>query len=697
MAYNGGMMNSLRYELVIGRIKEIRDESLLGEPWNEYFTKAASFLILLDEVLDRSAGGKLRQLDMEELKKLNLSLYEDIAGKNYEHSFGNPQYLSDMALEAGYDLRLAQYMCFLYAEMRALIPYAFEQNEDMLLIYMELFVEVYCLFAEACEEKAGTAPDSESIRNCLYWFERDNCEIVCAERVRQILDPGCDFALHIIMDSDLNDLRYLYYFGEYITDVQIQTAKFLSSLSDEEITAMAGTYTEGYRLGFEKTGKDLSKKQTVNIRYRLGFERVIRKAIEQFSEIGLKSVVYRVSDLSINKRGQLKIGYYGAVPNKQYDYDHREDEAVYLDRDYMKRKLDVIRASYEDNKELAGVHAGPAVLETFGDEPFSPAKNDAALTLSSKQLKLSVEYSDRSGRLVNEYIPGDERSYTIIAYPTPDIGSDFEEIFRETVKLNTLDYRKYEAMQQIIIDVLDKASYVRIAGSNGNETELIVALNTLKDPEHETNFENCVADVNIPVGEVFTTPKLEGTAGLLHVKRVFLDGLEYTDLRIEFSGGVIVKYSCKNFDDDALNRKYIEDNLLFHHKTLPMGEFAIGTNTTAYRMARDHGIERLLPILIGEKTGPHFAVGDTCYSYEEDLRSYNPDGKLIAARSNDFSDLRDTEPDKAYFHCHTDITIPYDELGGIYAITMGGEQTAIIEDGLFVLEGLEDLNVPLKD
>ena len=127
-----------------------------------------------------------------------------------------------------------------------------------------------------------------------------------------------------------------------------------------------------------------------------------------------------------------------------------------------------------------------------------------------------------------------------------------------------------------------------------------------------------------------------------------------------------------------------------------MGEFAIGTNTTAYRMAREFGIENLLPILIGEKTGPHFAVGDTCYSHEEDLKSYNPDGKAIVARSNDYSDLRDTEPDKAYFHCHTDITIPYEELGGVYAITMEGEQTAIIEDGLFVLEGLEELNVPLK-
>ena len=75
---------------------------------------------------------------------------------------------------------------------------------------------------------------------------------------------------------------------------------------------------------------------------------------------------------------------------------------------------------------------------------------------------------------------------------------------------------------------------------------------------------------------------------------------------------------------------------------------------------------------ISEKTGPHFAVGDTCYSYEEDLKSYNPDGKAIVARSNDYADLRDSEPDKAYFHCHTDITIPYDELEGVYAVMMDG-------------------------
>lgn len=689
-------MVNIRYELATDRIREIAEERILGEPFCGYFGKGASFITLLDEVYIKQTNGTLRGSELSELKELNRKLYEDIAGDAYSASYTNPGYLAEELKKYGLDASMAGYLSFLASEMRALIPYAFEGNEEILTTYFELFVEVYCMFTAANGEIRGAVPGSEEIRQCLYWFERDNCEIVTTARIREQVDPECDFAVRIIMDSDLDDLRYLYYFGEYITDDELATAEYINGLTEREIEDMAHTYTEGYRIGFEKTGKDINKKKTVNIRYPLGFERMVRAAILEFEKTGLEPVVYRAATLSLNKRGQHRIGYYGAIPNKQYDYDHREDEAIYLDRDYVNRKLQVMQSAFEDNKELAKVHAGPAVIEEFGEEPFTPSENKAAFVLSEKQRRLSVEYADKSGRMTNEYIPGEERSFTVIAYPKPYIGEDFEAIFKETVKLNTLDYRKYERMQQIIIDVLDKASFVRIVGRDGNKTELIVALNALKDPEHETNFENCVADVNIPVGEVFTTPKLEGTAGLLHVKQVYLEGLKYVDLLLEFSGGIIEKYSCKNFEDEKLNKKYIEDNLLFHHKTLPMGEFAIGTNTTAYRMARDYKIERLLPILIGEKTGPHFAVGDTCYSYEEDLKSYNPDGKAIVARSNDFSDLRNTEPDKAYFHCHTDITIPYDELGGIYAITMEGDQTPIIEDGLFVLPGLEELNLPLS-
>ena len=35
--------------------------------------------------------------------------------------------------------------------------------------------------------------------------------------------------------------------------------------------------------------------------------------------------------------------------------------------------------------------------------------------------------------------------------------------------------------------------------------------------------------------------------------------------------------------------------------------------------AKKYGIEDKMPILIAEKMGPHFAVGDTCYSWCEDI------------------------------------------------------------------------------
>ena len=160
---------------------------------------------------------------------------------------------------------------------------------------------------------------------------------------------------------------------------------------------------------------------------------------------------------------------------------------------------------------------------------------------------------------------------------------------------------------------------------------------------------------------------------------------------------MVAGYSCGNFASEEANRRYIEENILFHHASLPMGECAIGTNTTAYRMAKTYGIADKLPILIAEKMGPHFAFGDTCYSWEEDNAVYNPDGKEIIARDNERSILRKTDPGKAYFGCHTDITIPYEELGSITVEKADGEEIALIRNGKFVLPGTEELNEPLKD
>ena len=73
----------------------------------------------------------------------------------------------------------------------------------------------------------------------------------------------------------------------------------------------------------------------------------------------------------------------------------------------------------------------------------------------------------------------------------------------------------------------------------------------------------------------------------------------------------------------------------------------------------------------------------------------NPDGKEIIARDNEVSILRKEDVSKAYLGCHTDITIPYDELGAILVETADGREIPLIQDGRFVLAGTEELNKEL--
>lgn len=677
-------MKELRYELAVSRIREMMDEETVEEKFRDYFRTVGAFVLLIDETNQKLRSGSFEKYSMEELAAWNAKLYEDILPDVYDRSYGNPAYATEK-LGAEYGPVLSA----LYAEIRGAIAYVYEQKIEYLDILFELFVEIYNQFEEG--------PVVKNVQDTIYWYASDYCDVFVADRILDQVDASRSFATDIIRKSDLTDLRYLYSFGEYISASEIRTARHLLELDESVIAKMADVYTEGYRIGFVNTGKDLTKKKSANIRYVLGFERVVKKAIENFEKMGLSPVIYRSGVSMLTKRQHLKIGYYGAIANKQYEYDHRDDQALFLDKKFVERKLEVMQTTYEHCKDLARVFAGPACIEMFGEEPFVPEVKEEVLTLNEKQQELSVSFDSRQSQLVNTYIPGDERSFTIIAYPVPEIGDKYEEIFDEIIRINTLDAKVYEKVQQTLIDALDQGTCVRILGGNGNCTDLTVQLHSLKDREKETIFENCVADVNIPVGEVFTSPVLEGTNGLLHVSKVYLNELQYQDLKITFANGMIADYSCKNFERELENKEYIKEHVLHRQATLPLGEFAIGTNTTAYVAAKKYDIEDKMPILIAEKMGPHFAVGDTCYSWSEDIKVYNPNGKEIIARDNSISILRKEDVSKAYYHCHTDITIPYEELKRIYVITADGKEISLIENGEFVLPGTEILNEPLKN
>lgn len=260
-----------RLELALDRIREIPGEDWQEESlqhWKEYFTAVAKFLLLIEDTRQFLEQGKQNTATLEELKQRNHALYEDILPENYENSFANPAVAVKCLGE-----EFGALAAFLYTEMRSLIGFTYEGRLDELVIRMELFSEVYAAFVYE-EQENHRLPSYASIREILYWFVSDYADVAAEARVRELVCPGNNFAADIIRRAELTDLRYLYAYGEYVGENELSMAKFLNSLPEETINTMADTYTEGYRIGFEVTGKDLSKKAAVDVRYQLGFERM---------------------------------------------------------------------------------------------------------------------------------------------------------------------------------------------------------------------------------------------------------------------------------------------------------------------------------------------------------------------------------------------------------------------------------------
>lgn len=696
-----------RFKLVTDRIREIRKACDIedGEHFSEgaldYFFELSNLAIGILPVLKRTEKNETKKADLPDFVDEQKMFYERFEPAYYEKNFLNPEYSVKRLGK-----KLGGILSAFYMDFTAIIPWSYEGRKEWITYYFELLDEIYTHFED--QETAKNAGDKytdtdlfKAIKSSLHSFYQDYSEEFIADGITGLIDPDRTFFTDILMKADLSEPRYLYFYGSKIGWNEIRLWEYLNSLSEDEIHSMAETYVKGYIDGFAITGRDISIKKSVSIEFPIGLERVMREAVSLFDEAGLSVTLQRDGLLSCQRRG-VRRNLYSNSMNMQAYYDHKDDRGYYYDKAYVGRKLEVVKTVYEKNRKLAREYGGPAVVETFGEEKFTPVNKAAADPFTKAQRKvyeeLSVYDMSEQGQITNNYIPGDERSFTIISYPLPSIGEKFKEIFKATVSVNTLDSDHYRDMQQHMIDLLDQGYAVHVSGRNGNRTDITVALHPLADPAKETIFENCAADVNIPVGEVFTSPQLEGTNGILNVGHVYLEGYSFRNLTLKFKDGMVAEASCDNFDSEDENKALIDDHILFHHKTLPLGEFAIGTNTTAYRMGRKFEIEEALSILIAEKTGPHFAVGDTCYSHAEDVPMHNPDGKEVVARDNSIvREFKDSDPSKAYFNCHTDITIPYDELGAITVLKKDGTSTDIIRDGRFVVPGTEELNKPLED
>jgi leucyl aminopeptidase (aminopeptidase T) len=598
----------------------------------------------------------------EELREENSNMYSDII--DYNESYANPLYTSKYFGE-----ELGGILSAIYSQYRVFISYAFEHNVDFMKKYYKFFEELVPFLRK---EKI----DVLELKEIYGEFFRSNLKDFTQKNYINYYTKKSDINC-LFNQMDFSDTRYIFRYGKYISENEIKLAKFMGAYPKNKLKELAKTIVEAYIRGFEKDNKDISLRKNVRIVYNIGQELMVKEIINYFEE---------------NKLNGIAVMTESTEANKQYSFDHKFDMGIYLNRKFVDMEAEILNNIdsyvYNELKDYSGI----LYIEKFGEEPFAPESKKEIIRLNEQQTKLSMEQKINKRNFSEKYMPDKETSFCIVAFPSPEIGENFEEIYEDICEINKLDSAVHEPIQKVIIDNLDKGDCIEVKGRGNNKTDIRVKMQVIKNPDKETNFFNCTSDVNIPLGEVFTSPSLKGTTGLLHVEKVYLNELEYKNLELYFEDGYIKDYNCSNFDSQEENKKYIEENLLFPHKSLPIGEFAIGTNTLAYIISQKYNMVDKLPILIVEKMGPHFAIGDTCYSWSEDIPVYNEDGKEIVARDNEHSIKRKEDVSKAYTNVHTDITIPYDDIKVIKVITYEKEEIEIIRDGRFVLVGTEFLN-----
>lgn len=634
-----------------------------------FFREALNWVLTVDNYQQKLGLGYFTNSSFDELKGDNYKLFQLLDPSNYAKSYLNPVYaVQELGKELG------QAMSYLSSLLSKYVNYLHTGQLDILAHYNSLLLKV---FAQVYEGQV----DPDSLLQLIIEGQLAIAPLTYKRRFNRSADPAFTHYIDLIEEADLSDLRYLFMTGGYITENEVRMAKFLNTYPDEKLEQMGKVIARAYKIGFVNQNKQRGTRKVAQVIYRVGLERIYRYVLKALREEGFAPTVEDIQSSKINK---------------QVDYDHEHDLAVFMNDQYLPQLTDIITQAFEENKELDLDYSGVVAVMSFGEEPFSPAFHESRINFDDEGRKLYQGFVGTYMNAHNKYKPRSETSFTIVAFPSPEVGGQFEEIFEKILEINMVDSESVEVIQQKMIDVFDTVDYVHIKGKGTNRTDLRVQLPPLQDPTKQSNFINGGADLNIPVGEIFTSPQLAGTTGVLHVHETYQDGLKFKELSLTFEDGYVTDYSCANFEDEEQNKTYIRDNLLMPHQTLPMGEFAIGTNTLAYVVSEQYKLFPVLPVLIMEKTGPHFAIGDTCFARSEDHPVYNRlTNKEVVARDNEKSCQRKENPSEAYTFKHNDITLAFEDIEFIQGVRKSGEKIDVIRDGRFVLEGTELLNEPL--
>ena len=262
---------------------------------------------------------------IEELKEENTKMYEEILGDNYNTCYANPEY----AVKT-FGVELGQLLSTLYAEFRRFTIFTFEHNTNAIERYSKFFIDIAAVLSNESDPYA-------QVSELYKVFIHESDFAVSTESLKQKMDPKASFTNQIIPRQDLNDLRYLFKYGAYITDNEIKTAEFMNQYNKKDLDDLMNMTAAAYVNGFKVDGKDVTLRNNVRILFNIGQERMVESLIPSF---GKHDLIGFFAD------------YSSTSANRQYEYDHRFDNALYLDDSYKEVTINAYNKLLERTTEI---------------------------------------------------------------------------------------------------------------------------------------------------------------------------------------------------------------------------------------------------------------------------------------------------------------------------------------------------------
>lgn len=228
--------------------------------------------------------------------------------------------------------------------------------------------------------------------------------------------------------------------------------------------------------------------------------------------------------------------------------------------------LEATVATFADpiDRMLDGVEAVVVMRSKDTDAPYEG--------VSGKSLK---PYQQRIGRIFHRFT--NEKKWVVLDWPTAHqavkAGMSYPEFYQYVMDISLIDYAAMHEAALPAKAILDAADRVHIKGPGTDLRFSKKGINTIIG----------AAANSYPDGELYTAPVRDSVEGYVtfNVPAIYM-GHAFDGIHLEFARGKIVKATCSQGEEAALNAIFQIDEGASH-----IGEFALGINPFVTRPMND--------------------------------------------------------------------------------------------------------------